>query len=68
MAEGQITFSAQHAPSYDTFEKVILTALTQQVGGDGHVRVEKRVSVADARAYAAEIEQACRIVEADQRG
>lgn len=65
MAEGNITFHVTHTPSWDEFKTVTLTAGVTQVGGGGSVLLTTAVSVARARAFAAQIEHACRIVEGD---
>lgn len=67
MPEGKVGFSATHTPSWDEFKTVTLTAGVSQVGGGGAVLLHAEVSVEEAYAYAAQIERACQIVEADQR-
>ena len=65
--EGTVSFWAQHTPSKDLpFDSVTLTAHMNQVGGNGSASISTQYSVEKAREYAATINRACDIVEADQ--
>lgn len=64
--EGKVSFSAVHTPSYDEFTTVTLTARLNQVGGGGASCIWGDFTVAEARAFAAEIERSCVIVENDK--
>ncbi len=59
-------FSAGHTPSYETFKTVTLSVTVRLPDLTGAVHVDEHVSVEDARAFAAQINSACDIVERDQ--
>lgn len=66
MSDGIITFGATHTPNWDQFKTVTLSVTLIQTGGHGGLTIHTDVSVEKAREYAAQIERACQIVEADQ--
>lgn len=67
MSEGKITFSVTQSPYDDPFEKVLVMAYVNQVGGRGSASIYGELSPDEARHFAAEILRVVEIVEKDQR-